>query len=164
MEKEIWKDTEYEGYMVSSLGRVKHVLKKGTYRILTNSNHRCGYKTAYCGQKNRLVHRLVAKAFIPNPENKKDVNHIDGDKTNNNVNNLEWTTRLENMQHAKNVLQKDWCMIRKKVQLRTSHENKIFDSIADLERYLFGKRTKTIEYQLRTKGFYQKDDKVVCFF
>ena len=68
---------------------------------------RSGYKVVYFKKGNtktsKQVHRLVAQAFIPNPENKPQVNHIDGNKHNNNVDNLEWVTVSENAIHALNT-------------------------------------------------------------
>jgi hypothetical protein len=108
--EEIWKDiVEYEGYyQVSNLGRVKRL--KGSPRtledrVLINKTKKTGYKFV-CLSVNREfkykhVHRLVAEAFIPNPNNKLFVNHIDCDKSNNNVSNLEWVTAEENNKHAR---------------------------------------------------------------
>ena len=66
-----------------------------------------GYMQVKVSGKQIYVHRLVAQAFIPNPDNKPQVNHKDGNKANNNVNNLEWVTNKENISHAyENSLQK----------------------------------------------------------
>lgn len=152
MHKEIWKNTEFDGYMVSNLGRVKH-----NDKILKATDRGNGYLTVFIYGKNRYLHRIVAQAFIPNPENKPQVNHIDGNRSNDCVENLEWVNRLENAKHAKEVLKKDWCMVRKKVQMITVDKNILFNSIKDADVYLFGKRTRRIDQQIRRKGYYAKD-------
>lgn len=100
---EIWRDVVgYEGkYKVSNKGRVKTFQRK-IIRILIpkNEEYFSVDLSKFGKQKIILVHRLVAKAFIPNPENKPFVNHKDGNKLNNCVENLEWSTVAENTQHA----------------------------------------------------------------
>lgn len=101
---------DYPNYVVSNYGDVialTYVDKAGRERgmkEIKQSNNADGYKYLALynneGRKGFLTHRLVAQAFIPNPENKETINHIDGDKTNNRVENLEWSTREEQMKHA----------------------------------------------------------------
>lgn len=106
--QEIWKDIAgYEGlYQISNLGNVKSLNYNhtGNPRLLSPKNHHTGYKLVMLcknGHKeNKTVHALVADAFIPNPEEKPCINHIDGNKGNNTVSNLEWATLSENTRHA----------------------------------------------------------------
>lgn len=93
--------TGFSNYAVSNDGRVKNTV---TDRELKPIRERTGYShvTLCNGGKHHQtsIHRLVAQEFIPNPDDKPMVNHIDGDKANNRVDNLEWCTPSENMQHA----------------------------------------------------------------
>lgn len=96
---EVWKEIDgLEGeYAVSSKGRVKNLK---TNRILGGGVKSNGYKQVYLKGKTYTVHRLVALAFIPNPENLPEVNHKNEDKRDNNVDNLEWCSRTYNVNHS----------------------------------------------------------------
>lgn len=114
---ETWRDIPgYPGYQASSLGRVRSI-----DRCLLRSD---GRQRAYYGKELKAnktkdgylrvfprgavcVHVLVAKAFLPNPDKLEQVNHIDGDKENNRVDNLEWVSRAQNIQHAKYTLRRN---------------------------------------------------------
>lgn len=99
---EIWREIEgIQGYSVSSEGRVRN---DKTNRIKINTQNKVGYMVVSLKGKTQLVHRLVANAFISNPEKKPTVNHKDGNKTNNFICNLEWATYAENNLHAYRVL------------------------------------------------------------
>lgn len=113
LEGEVWKEVGgFDGmYKVSNLGRVKsynlnkigNILKPRTY-----SNYDSVVLTDKEGSfKKHMVHRLVAYAFIQNPDNLPQVNHLDGNKHNNLVENLEWCTQQQNAKHAYNVLYPD---------------------------------------------------------
>lgn len=170
LERELWKDIHgFEGkYQISNMGRVKSCDRilphnvHGTWHIrerilkphFTGPGHSI-YLTVslHLGNgkmKAFRVHRLVAEAFIPNPLNLPQVNHIDGNKYNNTVDNLEWVTGLENVSHAwsnglcKNILK---AKQRPVINLDT---NERFNSIADAERSFNGS-IGTISHALNGK-------------
>lgn len=90
-------------YEVSNLGNIRN---EKTKRVFNKNIDYFGYcvvtLTKNKNARNYKVHRLVAQSFIPNPNNLTQINHIDGDKTNNCINNLEWVSCKENIQHAVN--------------------------------------------------------------
>lgn len=150
-----WKDIkDYEGlYQISNTGLVKAMAKtwlSGEYRnslrskpetIIKCSIKPNGYKQCTLSKNgkvlNKRINRLVAEAFIPNPENKPEVNHKDGVKSNNHVSNLEWCTRQENLLHAyKNGLLKP---ARGENQGNSKLKNKVVDEIR--EKYSTGNYT-----------------------
>ena len=98
---EEWKDIQY-GYKISNQGRVKNPQGK----ILGGSTHKDSYRFVTIKGKQIPIHRIVAENFIENKYDKPFVNHKDGNKMNNSVDNLEWVTQQENIQHSyKNKLQ-----------------------------------------------------------
>lgn len=152
IKKEIWKDIKgYEGlYKVSNRGNIKSLnyrRKLGNERILPGSCDGKGYlQVGLCknGVRRKFaIHRLVAEAFIENKYNKKEVNHIDGNKSNNHVDNLEWSTRSENVKHAydNGLISKKYGIknpnFGKKMALSNSRKvfcittNEIFESITE---------------------------------
>lgn len=118
LENEIWKPINRfkELYEVSNYGRVKRIekeilCKNGVTKKIKSSylkpyNIKSGYSSAILSENDKqyhfLVHRLVAEAFIPNPDNKPCVNHIDKNRMNNKMENLEWVTYSENEFHKFN--------------------------------------------------------------
>lgn len=116
LDGEIWKDViGYEGmYCISNKGRIKSLpvilkAKGGEYlrpeKLKSKSTHHSGYfvtsLTKYGIGKSIEVHRLIAMAFIPNPENKEEVNHINYNRSDNALENLEWVTIRENISHGR---------------------------------------------------------------
>ena len=162
---EIWKNIKgYDGiYKISNYGRVKNIKIYGHYHIRNNKIYKdytyihkykqfrqnkvlkfisntYGYLfvNLYKNNKSKMhtIHNLVAQHFIPNINNKEQINHIDGDKKNNHVSNLEWCTNSENIKHAydNNLMNSDH--IRKPIKIIKDDFNKTFNSITDGSKYL----------------------------
>ena len=111
MGTEIWRTVVYKGeiydnFKVSNLGKIMNLnyYNTGKAKLIEPSDDGHGYLKVYLSKnketKTCLVHRLVAEVFLPNPDNLPEVNHIDEDKTNNRVDNLEWKSHRDNCNHG----------------------------------------------------------------
>lgn len=130
--KEIWKQIPNSVYSISNTGKVRN---NKTTRILKPIKDKDGYSlvglVTTLGNKQFKIHRLVAQAFIPNPDNKPQVNHINGDKSDNRVINLEWNTCKENINHAIS-----FGLIKTRTPIYCSTNNKIYSSVREAGREL----------------------------
>lgn len=179
--KEIWKDiANYEGlYQISNLGRVKSLNYRKTKKskVMKTKIDRNGYETISLCKKNKiktfLVNQLVAKAFIPNPNNYKETNHKDEDKLNNCVENLEWCTRSYNINYGK---RNEKCSMKlkqikfkiKKVYQYDLQGNliKVWDSVTNISNYYKISKSHISNVCRKNKNFfkeyywsYSKEDK-----
>jgi hypothetical protein len=166
--KEIWKDViGFKNiYQVSDQGRVKSLYTKNghgkTYRehYMVGSYNNGGYKRLLLNRDGVRTyanfHRLVALAFIPNPENKKTINHINGIKDDNRVVNLEWATLQENITHA--VINNLRGSPNRKIKLTSKNDKPtiIFRSYDDCAKYL-GKCKGYISYN-KYRGIYENEE------
>lgn len=153
--KELWKSLEeYKGIRVSSIGRIwKAANKSRKERILTEfPKDRDGYCRVSVQKldgtwTSQPVHRLVAKAFIPNPDNKQAVNHVDGNRQNNRIENLEWVTPKENVIHSFRFVSRRVCKEVPKKTILTDFQISQIDKLR--ETYTVNQIAKlfNIEYQ-----------------
>lgn len=144
-----WKDVKgFKGYQVSECGNVKSDSRGESSGWVTN---KYGHKKVrlYQGDgsyKDMYLHRLVAQAFIPNPQNKPEVNHIDNNPLNNEVSNLEWVTHKENMQHAA----EQGRMKSKSKKVINIETNEIIESCS-IAAESIGMKRNTLQYKLNGK-------------
>lgn len=153
--EEIWRDIpEYKGlYKINNLGQVKSLINNKLLKCWMNSGGYCSVKLCLYGlKKNHVIHRLVAKAFIPNPENKTQVDHINTIRADNRVENLRWVTEKENSNNPLTVLHLSNC----KKGMKLSFETKKKCSISHIgkkhslsTKVKLGKEVMCLEKNLR---------------
>lgn len=141
---EIWVQSIENNYEVSSWGNIRNSKTKKNRRLCVGSHGY--YCVTFSNRSTRTLHRLIAIAFIPNPENLEQVNHKDGNKLNNNIENLEWVTRSDNAKHSFK-LGMSYQPKSKKILAYNANGRKInFNSIFEAAKYLFIRRASIQDY------------------
>lgn len=138
-----------DNYYINEKGIVKNILTNKEYKGIKDRNGYLRVDVSIKGKRKVIVpHRAVAETFIPNPKNKSQVNHINGIKTDNRVENLEWTTPSENMQHASkhNLLK-----IHNKMEIKILKDGKIYTYCSVAEFLRKNKISNTSYYRNKEK-------------
>ena len=175
MFEEVWIDIKgYEGlYQISNYGRVKslqRVTVDGKHikeKLLKSGLNKPNYKFVILRKNgvsyNNMIHRLVAEHFISNPNNLREVNHIDGNKHNNHISNLEWVSSSENRQHAMDMQLHKGNNLNKNVEVIDLLTNKhiLFKSMMEVSKF-FGFKKCWIQNRIRKVGnnFIHKNYKI----
>jgi len=144
---------DFPNYLIYEDGRVWN--KRGKGRFMKNSDNGTGYLRAHLvnknGMKNKYIHRLVAEHYIPNPENKLQVDHINRDKSDCRVENLRWVTRSENTQNT-GVRKKNRLGV-KNIYFNKFTERYMYSKIMNGKRH--SKSFKTLEDAIAYKNEYE---------
>lgn len=161
--EEVWKPVKnYENeYLISNYGRLQTIPRKGTFKIPIIRKtflDKKGYEVCSLVKNKKYkyikIHRLVAEAFIPNPLNKEQVNHKDGNKQNNCVNNLEWVTNKENYEHSIKTGLRD---VNKTINIMTKIKEKPVNQYTKDNIFI-----KTWNSEKEASQFYNKKSSHIC--
>ena len=140
-EEELWREWPRDPrILVSNMGYVVSCKRGEPYPLKVCYNN-SGYQMVNVSRPPQYVHRLVAETWIPNPNHHEQVNHINGDKTDNRVENLEWVTHSENMRHAYRT------GLKKTTPIRIVETGEVFESISECAKQI-GRSRRAIQYCL----------------